>query len=36
MNTLFQYPVTINAQKKDENVTNEGQIAADIHTEMME
>ena len=33
MNNLFQSPVTINAQMKDENVTNERRIALDIHTE---
>ena len=33
--TLFRSPDTINAQKKDANVTNERQIALDIHTEMI-
>ena len=33
MDTLFHSPVTINAQMKDENVTNERRIALDIHTE---
>ena len=31
--TLFQYPVTTNAQKKYANVTNERQITSGIHTE---
>ena len=31
--TLFQSPVTINAKNKDANVTNERQIASDIHAE---
>ena len=31
--TLFQSPVTINAQKKYANVKNERQIASDIHAE---
>ena len=33
MDTLFQSPVTINAQNKDANVTNERRIAAEIHAE---
>ena len=33
MDTFFQSPITINAQKKDAKVTNERQIAADIHAE---
>ena len=33
MDTLFQSPITINAQKKYANVTNEIRIAADIHAE---
>ena len=33
MDTLFQSLVTINAQKKYENVTNERRIAAEIHVE---
>ena len=33
MDTLFQSPVTINTQRKNENVTNERQIALDIHSE---
>ena len=31
MDTLHQYPVTINTQMKDANVTNEILIASDIH-----
>ena len=31
INTLFQSPVTITTQKKYANVTNERQIASDIH-----
>ena len=31
MDNFFRSPVTINAQKKDANVTNERQISADIH-----
>ena len=33
--TLFQSPVTINAQNKDANLTNERRISADIHAESM-
>ena len=32
---FFQSPVTINAQKKDANMTNERQIAADIYAKTM-
>ena len=35
MDTLFQSPISINAQKKDANMTNERRIAADIHAETM-
>ena len=35
MDTFFQYPVTINAEKKDTNATNERQITLDIHAETM-
>ena len=35
MDTFFQYPVTINAEKKDTNATNERQVASDILAEMM-
>ena len=35
MDTLFQSPVTINAQKKDANVTYERQIASGILAEMI-
>ena len=35
MDTLFQYPVTINTQRKDANVTNKRQTSADIHAETM-
>ena len=33
MDTLIQSPVAINAQKKYANVTNERQIASEIHVE---
>ena len=33
MDTMFQSPVTINAQKKDANVKYERQIASDILAE---
>ena len=33
MDTLYQYPVTINIQRKYANVKNERQIASDIHAE---
>ena len=33
MDTLFQSPVTSNTQRKDGNVTNDRQIALDIHAE---
>ena len=33
MDTLFQYPATINTQSKYANVTNERQINSDIHAE---
>ena len=35
MDTLFQSPFKINTQRKIANVTNERQIAADIHAETM-
>ena len=35
MDTLFHSPVTLNAQNKDGNMTNERQISADIHAETM-
>ena len=35
MDTFFQYPVTINTQRKDANVTNKRQIALDLHAETM-
>ena len=34
--TLFQSPITINAQNKDANMTNERRIAEDIHAETIE
>ena len=33
MDTLYQYPVTINIQRKYANVKNERQIASDINAE---
>ena len=35
MDTLFQYPVTINKQTKDAHVTNERRITLEIHAETM-
>ena len=35
IDTLVRSPVTIHAQKKDANMTNERQISADIHAETM-
>ena len=35
MDTLFQYPVTINKQTKDANMTNERRITLEIHEETM-
>ena len=35
MDTLFQYPFTINTQRKYANLTNERRITLDIHAETM-
>ena len=35
MDNLFQSPDTINTQRKDSKVTNERQIASDVHAETM-